>query len=346
MFTQPSGAAKRLRPTAGSIAATSYRKENRQMKTTVLAIAAVVALANAAHAQNEFGPDAGNLTLSGNQNTAYGYQSLTSISTGYYNSGHGFQSLFFNTTGNGNTANGAQALYYNNDGSDNTANGNGALHSNSGGSRNTANGSGALDLNTSGNDNIALGFLAGFRLTTGDDNIDIGNSGVAGEANTIRIGDDNHQDATYIAGISGVAVPNAAPVVIDVNGHLGTIDLASLVGATGPTGPAGATGATGPVGADGKTGATGSAGATGAQGIQGLTGAEGAVGPVGPTGATGLTGATGATGLGLASGDILFRISPSTLPAGGFTKIGTTQQQIKNLSGQNLAITLDVYKKN
>jgi hypothetical protein len=50
-------------------------------------------------------------------------------------------------------------------------------------------------------------------------------------------------------------------------------------------------------------------------------------------------------GAGFAPNDLLF------LPAGapsvaGFTKIGTTQQQIKNLTGQNLYVTLDVYQKN
>ena len=41
---------------------------------------------------------------------------------------------------------------------------------------------------TIGSLNIALGHLAGLYLTTGGSNIDIGNSGVAGESATIRIG--------------------------------------------------------------------------------------------------------------------------------------------------------------
>jgi trimeric autotransporter adhesin len=51
-----------------------------------------------------------------------------------------------------------------------------------------------------------LGDNAGFNLTTGSNNIEIGNKGVAGEANTIRIGKQGTQTATYIAGISGATV--------------------------------------------------------------------------------------------------------------------------------------------
>src|SRR5439155_897780 len=62
----------------------------------------------------------------------------------------------------------------------------------------------------------------GCDLTTGTHNIDIGNSGVAGEANTIRIGRQGTQTATFIAGISGATVPTGVPVITDTDGHLGT----------------------------------------------------------------------------------------------------------------------------
>ena len=78
--------------------------------------------------------------------------------------------------------------------------------------------------NTTGSNNIALGFNAGFNLTTGSNNIDIGNTGVAaGESNTIRIGTEGTQKATFIAGISGVTVAGGVGVIIDTNGHLGTV---------------------------------------------------------------------------------------------------------------------------
>jgi hypothetical protein len=78
--------------------------------------------------------------------------------------------------------------------------------------------------NTSGDDNIALGNNAGSLLTTGNFNIDIGNAGLAGESNTIRIGNNLHTRA-FIAGIRGVTTgnANAIPVLIDSLGQLGTM---------------------------------------------------------------------------------------------------------------------------
>jgi hypothetical protein len=63
---------------------------------------------------------------------------------------------------------------------------------------------------------------AGQNLTTGSNNIDIGNFGVAGEANTIRIGTQGTQTATYVAGILAVNVVRGVGVVVDSNGQLGT----------------------------------------------------------------------------------------------------------------------------
>ena len=60
-------------------------------------------------------------------------------------------------------------------------------------------------------------------LTTGSNNIEIGNAGVAAESNAIRIGTVGTQQATYIAGISGKTVAGGVSVMIDTNGHLGTL---------------------------------------------------------------------------------------------------------------------------
>jgi hypothetical protein len=65
-----------------------------------------------------------------------------------------------------------------------------------------------------------VGFNAGASLTTGSNNIDIGPPGVAGEANTIRIGAAGKQTAAFIAGIHGVAV-TGTPVVVSGSGQLG-----------------------------------------------------------------------------------------------------------------------------
>jgi hypothetical protein len=188
-------------------------------------------------------------------NTATGAAALLSNTTGGGNTATGLEALFGNTTGANNTAFGLEALFSNTTGSDNTAIGVGALQSSNGdfntaggynallssttganntafgsmalisdstGTNNTANGSSALANNTTGSFNVALGDSAGSNLTTGDENIDIGNVGVAGDANTIRIGDDTHQGATFIAGIYGVTV-SGLTVVMDSSDHLGTL---------------------------------------------------------------------------------------------------------------------------
>jgi hypothetical protein len=67
-----------------------------------------------------------------------------------------------------------------------------------------------------------LGASAGGNLTTGENNIDIGDGGIAGESNAIRIGTVGTQNATFIAGIRGVAVGGGVGVVVGTNGQLGT----------------------------------------------------------------------------------------------------------------------------
>jgi hypothetical protein len=108
-----------------------------------------------------------------------------------------------------NTAEGDGALFsLTAIGTDNTANGFEALYSDTFGGDNTANGASALFRNTTGSYNIASGINAGENLTTGDNNIDIFDGGVAGEANTIRIGTTGTQTNAYIAGIYQTTVAN------------------------------------------------------------------------------------------------------------------------------------------
>ncbi len=68
-----------------------------------------------------------------------------------------------------------------------------------------------------------MGSKAGTHLTTGSNNIDIGALGVAGEANTIRIGRVGLQKTAYMQGISGVTVASGVTVIVGSNGHLGTV---------------------------------------------------------------------------------------------------------------------------
>jgi len=161
---------------------------------------------------------------SGTDNTATGDSALLNNTTGSYNTANGFDALFNNTNGTANTAIGSFALVDNQSGSNNTAGGDGALFNNTTGGNNTASGVDALLSNTTGINNIGFGFgfLAGSNLTTGSNNIDIGANvpGVAGEANTIRIGKSGTQKKTFIAGISGVAVTGSS-VVVNSSGKLG-----------------------------------------------------------------------------------------------------------------------------
>jgi hypothetical protein len=163
----------------------------------------------------------------GGENTAVGFQALASNTrvfddVGKQNTAVGNEALSSNTTGIGNTATGDWALRDNISGNGNTATGNFALLSSTQGIGNTAIGFGAL-VETTGSFNIGLGGDAGTNLTTGSFNIDIGNPGVAGEANTTRIGATGSQIRTFIAGIRGVNQGSPAAVFINTTtGQLGT----------------------------------------------------------------------------------------------------------------------------
>jgi len=161
----------------------------------------------------------------GEDNTAVGALALWSNTTGSLNTAIGDNALLSNTVGFQNTAVGGWVLVNNNTGNANVAIGSLAAYSNFTGGGNTAVGEQALFDNQSGNYNIALGYAAGTR-TTGSNNIVIGDIGVEGESNTIRIGGDGFgggpQTATFIAGISGTAVVGD-PVVVDGYGQLGTV---------------------------------------------------------------------------------------------------------------------------
>src|SRR5204863_5969730 len=134
------------------------------------------------------------LNNNGNFNTATGSGALFH-NTADSNTADGYQALYENKTGSGNVAIGTQALNSNTQGLGNVAVGANVLSfvgastlgANVNGSFNTAVGWLALSGNITGSDNIAVGVEAG-KLSTGDSNIDIGHPGVAGESHTIRIG--------------------------------------------------------------------------------------------------------------------------------------------------------------
>ena len=107
---------------------------------------------------------------SGNSNTSFGYKSLYLNTTGFQNTAVGQEALTSNTTAPYNTAVGFRSLYLNTTGSQNTANGVQALFSNINGNYNTANGTNSLFLNTTGNYNAAFGYESLFSNTNGSNN--------------------------------------------------------------------------------------------------------------------------------------------------------------------------------
>ena len=246
-----------------------------------------------------FGDRALNHNTIGGANNAFGVQALFNNTQGTHNVADGVKALFANTTGIGNVGSGFGALFRNVNGFANTAFGSLAGVSTTG-DLNVTLGAGAGINITTGSDNIALGTLAGSNVTTGNDNIDIGNDGVDGDSNTIRVGDLAVHNSVFLAGIVPMnpEAPNQAVLVDPGTGQLGMASVGSFPpgpqGATGPTGPTGPAG--GPPGPTGPTGPTGPQGVPGPMGATGATGPTGAPGPMGATGSTGATGPTGATG--------------------------------------------------
>jgi hypothetical protein len=185
------------------------------------AVGSVALLSNTTgHENTALGSFALESNTIGIDNVAIG-GALVFNTSGSYNVASGDGALHQNTTGDNNVANGSYALYSNTTGHENTANGLQALYSNTTGVSNAANGANALYYNTTGSNNVALGFNAGLNLTAGDNNIDIGNEGVAGESNTIRIGTQGTQTATFIAGIRGVPITGGQAVGVNASGQLG-----------------------------------------------------------------------------------------------------------------------------
>ncbi|MDD4989436.1 MAG: hypothetical protein PHV42_03350 [Candidatus Pacebacteria bacterium] len=128
---------------------------------------------------NYFVGNSGNLTMTGDSNTALGGVALLSNTTGTSNTSVGNAALVSNTTGNNNTADGALALGSNTSGSQNVAVGTASLNLNTTGGNNTAVGNASLAANTTGSDNIAFGLAALNINSTGSSNTAIGESSLS-----------------------------------------------------------------------------------------------------------------------------------------------------------------------
>jgi len=141
---------------------------------------------------NFFAGGAGNQTIGGTgaQNTGVGLGALSLVTGVDFNSAFGYAALGYNTVGEYNTAIGAQAINYNVSGDYNVAVGYNALEY-----LGSVGGAG-------GDNDIAFGYNSGTALTGNESgDIDIGNVGVLGENNIIRIGTPGTQTDTYLTGI-------------------------------------------------------------------------------------------------------------------------------------------------
>jgi len=161
---------------------------------------------------NAFLGFAGNTGMTGNSNTASGWQALFSNTTGSQNTASGSSALFFNTTGGQNTASGSSALY-NNTGSNNSGFGYEA--------GNTEDGSFLTGYN-----NTALGNYATFGTGTLTNATAIGAYAEVTESNALVLGEINGVNSAYAS--TNVGIGTTAPI--------STLDVdASAPGALGPT---------------------------------------------------------------------------------------------------------------
>ncbi len=148
---------------------------------------------------------------SGSNNVAMGLSSSSKINSGTNNVSIGANSLLNATTTVGSVGIGEQAL-----------------QSVTTGQYNTAAGFSSLYQLITGDQNTALGKTSGGNYTGAESsNIVIGHAGVLGESNKIRIGTDGTglglQNATFVAGITGVTVAASEPVAVASTGQLSSL---------------------------------------------------------------------------------------------------------------------------
>jgi hypothetical protein len=172
-----------------------------------------------------FGYLAGNNEGNGSNNAFFGAEAGLLDTGGSSNSFLGAEAGSSNTTGSNNTYSGYQAGY-------------GVQFQSTGGS-NTFTGAQAGYSDTTGSQNTFLGYQACYNIAAGNDDICIGDNvgpppGGSGTNNTIWIGAEGVQTATYIGGIYNEPVGagnNPSEVCIDNTGLLGTVNCPSNLSA-------------------------------------------------------------------------------------------------------------------
>jgi hypothetical protein len=155
------------------------------------------------------GINAGNFSMYGTSyneasyNTAVGYMSLYSLTTGHGNSAFGLYSLSSNSTGYYNCAYGVSSLGSNNSGNRNSAFGHRSLSSNTTGVLNSAFGVGSLMDNTTGNFNSTFGSYSLQFNTSGSQNSAFGHSSL--HSNTIGNNNSAFGDGSLSSNITGAS---------------------------------------------------------------------------------------------------------------------------------------------
>ena len=173
------------------------------------------------------GVGAGALILNNaDSNTAVGAVALLLNTSGTENVAVGTDALVFNDSGLQNVANGAFALFNNTTGSHNTAVGSNALFQNTA-SSNTGIGDDALQSNITGQFNVAMGDSAGAN-STGDNNVIIGtgagnNITTASNVICISTSGENVSNTCYIANIFSATNAGGSAVFVNGDGQLHTM---------------------------------------------------------------------------------------------------------------------------
>ena len=150
---------------------------------------------------------AGNLSISGINNTGTGSGVFQALTSGNRNCGFGTNALLANTTGTSNSVLGTAGL-----------------QASVSGTQNSGLGDGVLGNLVSGVANLALGYSSGTNYTGSESsNILLASAGTTGESGTIRIGS-AFQTRAFMNGVAGVTTANPTFMSVDtVTNQLGTI---------------------------------------------------------------------------------------------------------------------------
>lgn len=199
---------------------------------TSVGINGLAAIENTATQNTALGYNTLQSNTSGYNNTAIAAVSMSSNTTGYNNSSVGYNTLSTNSSANGNSAFGETALRDNSTGARNTALGRyvllenttgnnntgiglASLQVNSSGSKNTGVGDNSLRYNTSGTSNLGIGSWANYYNTSGSYNTSVGYTALSSNTTASNSSCAGYQCLVISTGTSNIALGyNAASTTI------------------------------------------------------------------------------------------------------------------------------------